>query len=170
MTVSKTIDHIQIKINIPNTSQEHPASFTSPNQDFVLAPKLSRQRGKILNYGALKTNAHIQIKIKIPYPVRNLQHPPKPQFRNQRTWIFFAPSKSRLRAKILNMIVSNTIDHILIKIKMPGPSQETPASSTAQNQDMDVLCTLKLKIESKSRLWLYQRPVTTSKSRSRCKP
>ena len=42
MTVSKTIDHIQIKINIPNTSQEHPASFTSPNQDFVLAPKLSR--------------------------------------------------------------------------------------------------------------------------------
>merc|ERR1712025_1429786 len=28
-------------------------------------------------------------------PVRNLQRPPKPQIRTYRTWMFFAPSKSR---------------------------------------------------------------------------
>ena len=49
------------------------------------------------------------------------------------------------------MGISNTSDHIQIKIKMPNPSQEPPASSKAQNEDlkeMYVLCTFKIKIES----------------------
>ena len=86
-------------------------------------------------------------------PVRNLQCPPKPQMRTWRTWIFFAPSKSRYRANIWTMVVSNTSDHIQIKIKMPNPSQEPPASSKAPNEDlkdMDVLCTFKIKIESQN--------------------
>ena len=44
---------------------------------------------------------------------------------------------------------SKVHDHI--KIKMSNPSQETPASSKAPNQDLkdiDVLCTFKIKIES----------------------
>ena len=48
------------------------------------------------------------------------------------------------------MGVSKTRDNIQIKIKMPKPSQEPPASSKAPNKDfkdMDVLCTLKIKIE-----------------------
>ena len=51
------------------------------------------------------------------------------------------------------MVVSKTINHIQIKIKMPNSSQEPPASSKAPNQDledMDVLCTLKIQIESKN--------------------
>ena len=51
------------------------------------------------------------------------------------------------------MGVSKTSDHIQIKIKMPNPSQEPPASSKAPNQelkDMDVLCTFKIKINSNS--------------------
>ena len=47
------------------------------------------------------------------------------------------------------MVVSS--DHIQIKIKMPNPSQEPPASSKAPNQDlkdMDVLCTFIIKIEN----------------------
>ena len=51
------------------------------------------------------------------------------------------------------MDVWNTIDHIKIKIKMPTPSQEPPASSKAPNEDlkdMDVLCTFKIKIESQN--------------------
>merc|ERR1711954_99838 len=86
-------------------------------------------------------------------PVRNLQYPPKPQIRTQRTWMFFAPSKSRYRAKIRNMGVPKTSDHIKIKIKMPNPSQEPPASSKAPNEDlkdMDVLCTFKIKIKSQN--------------------
>ena len=49
------------------------------------------------------------------------------------------------------MDIIKTSDHIQIKIKMPNPSQEPPASSKAPNEDlkeMDVLCTLKIKIES----------------------
>ena len=51
------------------------------------------------------------------------------------------------------MGMSKTSDHIQIKIKMPNPSQEPPASSEAQNEDlkdMDILCTFKIKIEDKN--------------------
>ena len=40
-----------------------------------------------------------------------------------------------------------------MKIKMPNPSQETPASSQAPNddlKDMEVLCTFKIKKESQN--------------------
>ena len=40
-----------------------------------------------------------------------------------------------------------------MKIKMPNPSQEPPASFKALNEDLkviDVLCTLKIKIESQN--------------------
>ena len=51
------------------------------------------------------------------------------------------------------MDVSKTIDHIHIKIQMPNPSQEPPASSKAPSKDlkdMDFLCTFKIKIESQN--------------------
>ena len=51
------------------------------------------------------------------------------------------------------MDVPNTSDHIRIKIKMPNPIQEAPASYKAPNQDlkdMNVLCTIKIKIESQN--------------------
>ena len=49
------------------------------------------------------------------------------------------------------MVVPKSSDHIKIKMKMPNPSKEPPASSKAPNQDlkdMDVLCTYKMKINS----------------------
>ena len=49
------------------------------------------------------------------------------------------------------MGVSNTSDHIQIKINMPRASKEPPASQKALNQDLkniDVLCTFKIKIRS----------------------
>ena len=51
------------------------------------------------------------------------------------------------------MSVSKTSDHVQIKIKMPNPSQEAPASSKAPNEDfkdMDVLCTLNIEGESQN--------------------
>ena len=55
------------------------------------------------------------------------------------------------------MGISKTNDHIQIKIKMPNPSQEPPASSKTPNEDLkdrDVLCTFMIKIESpKSNHW-----------------
>ena len=67
--------------------------------------------------------------------------------------MFFGPSKLRYRAKIQILGVSKTSDHIKIKMKMPNPSQEPPASPKAQNEDlkdMDVLCTFKIMLESQN--------------------
>ena len=74
-------------------------------------------------------------------------------------------SISRWRAKIRNMGISKTSDHINIKIKITNPSQEPPASSKSPNQDlkdMDVLCTFKIQIELKFKTSVYQRPMTIS--------
>ena len=49
-------------------------------------------------------------------------------------------------------------DHVQIKIKMPNPSQEPPASSKAPNddlKDMYVLCAFKIKIESQNSDYWY---------------
>ena len=65
--------------------------------------------------------------------------------------MFFASSKSRQKTKIGIMWLSKTSDHIQIKIKMPNPCQEPPASSKIPNQDlkdMDALCTFKIEVES----------------------
>ena len=53
------------------------------------------------------------------------------------------------------MDISKTSDHIQIKIKMPNPSQEPPASFKALNKDlkdMDVLCTFKIKLGSQTQI------------------
>ena len=93
MVVSRTSDHTKIKIKIINPSQEHPASSNAPNQDLKDMDVLSTFKIKIESQK--KTSDHIQIKIKIPTQVKNLQCPPKLQIRTLKTWMFFAPSKSR---------------------------------------------------------------------------
>ena len=48
---------------------------------------------------------------------------------------------------------SKVPDHSQIKIKISNPSQESPASSKAPNEDLkeiDVLCSFKIKIESQN--------------------
>ena len=67
-------------------------------------------------------------------------------------------------------------DHIQIKIKMPNPSQEPPASSKAPHEDLkdnDVLCTFKIKIEGQNLhhgfikdQWLYPNPDEDAKPQS----
>ena len=70
------------------------------------------------------------------------------------------------------MAVSKTSGHIQIKINILTPSQKPPAPNKAPNQDlkdMDDLCTFKIKEESKNLDYWCPKPMTTSKSRSRCK-
>ena len=58
------------------------------------------------------------------------------------------------------MGISETIEHIWIKIKMPNPGQEPSVSSKAPNkdlEDMDILCTFKIKIESQILEYWYIR-------------
>ena len=72
MGVSKTSDHIQIKIKMQNPGQEPPTSSKAPNDDLkemdVLCNfKIKIDSTKILNKAISKTSGHIQIKIKMPY-------------------------------------------------------------------------------------------------------
>ena len=51
------------------------------------------------------------------------------------------------------MGVSKTSDHIQIKIQLPNPSQDPPASFKAQNQDlkdMDGFSAFKIMVESQN--------------------
>ena len=72
MIVSKTTDHIQIKIKMPNSSQEPPASSKAPNQDGE--PKFGK--------GLYQTPVIIsKSRSRSQTSVRNLQNPSKPQIR-----------------------------------------------------------------------------------------
>ena len=75
MVVSKTSDHIQIKINMPNPSQEPPAPNKAPNQDLKDIDVLFTFKIKIESHimGVSKTSENIQIKIKMPNPSQD--HP-----------------------------------------------------------------------------------------------
>merc|ERR1712112_347001 len=63
MSVSKTTDYIQIKIQLSNSSQEPPASSKTW---MFLATSKSREGTKTWDLGVSKTSDHIQIKIMIP--------------------------------------------------------------------------------------------------------
>ena len=123
MCVPKTSDHIQINIRMPNPCQEPPTSSKAPNEDLkdmdVLCTIKIMIESQKLDHGCIKTSDHIQIKIKIP-----------------------------------------------------NPSQEPQASSKDPNEDVRGHgCSLHLQNqdrEQKFRSWVYKRPMTISKSRSRC--
>ena len=66
MGISKTSDHIQIKIKMPNLSQEAPASSKVPNEDLKDIDVLCTfkiKRAKIWIMGVSKTSDQIYIKI-----------------------------------------------------------------------------------------------------------
>ena len=134
MDVPKTSDHIKIKINMPNTSQEPPASPKAPWIFF--APSKSRQRAKIRNLGVSKNSDHIKIKIKIANP-RN-EHPASSKALNQdfKDTVVLCILKTRQKAKIQNRGLPKTTDYIQVNIKMPNANQEPPGSSEATNQDL----------------------------------
>ena len=144
---------------MPNPSEEHPVSSKAPNQDLkdmdVLCTFKIKTEGQNSDDGCLKdqwqypnqdqhakhqsvTSSILQIS-RWGIPVRNLQCPQKPQIRTLRTWMFFAPLKSRFRAKICNIDVSKTNEDL---------------------KDLDVLYKFKMKVEPKFRILQYQRPVT----------
>ena len=157
MYVPKTSDHIQIKIKMPNPSQEPPVSSEAPNLDLksmdVLCISKSRERAKIQIMGEPKTSDHIQIKFKIPNPRQEPSAYSKAPNEDLKDMDVLCTFKIKIESQIQIMDVLKTTDHFQIKIKMPKPSQEPPASFKAPNEDlkdMDVLCIFKIKIERKN--------------------
>ena len=89
---------------------------------------------------------HIKINIKMPNPSQEPPASSKAPNEDSRTLMFLAPSKPRKRAKIWQMGISKTSDHIQINIKMTNPSQDPSVSSEFPNEDLkdtDILCTFK---------------------------
>ena len=129
MDDTMTSDHIQINIMVQNPSQEPPVSSKAKNQDFkdieFLCTFKSRKRAKIQIRGVSRPVTISNPRSRSKTPVRNLQHPPKPPNRSQRTWVFFSSSKSRQRTKLQSVGLSKTSEHIKIKIKIQIPSQES---------------------------------------------
>ena len=123
MCVSKTSDHIQIKVKLPNPTQKLPVSSTAPNEDLkdidVLCTLKSRKRAKSLNLGVPKTSDHIKIKIVIS----NLsQEPPEPSK---------APNQDFKDIDVLSTfkikIESQNLDHGSIKHQWPYPNKDQDA-------------------------------------------
>ena len=85
MGISKTNDHIQIKIKMPKPSQEPPASFKASNEDLkdldLFEPSKPRLRAKFWHMGVSTTGDHIKNKIKIPNPSQ--EHPGSSKALNQ---------------------------------------------------------------------------------------
>ena len=131
------------------------------------APSKLRQRAKIWNMGLSQPSDYIQIKIKLNNPSQ--EPPASSETPNQELndMDVPSPSNSRQRPEIWNMGVSRTSDHIQIKIKMPNPSHELPVSSKSLSQnlnDMEVLYFQNQDREKKCGTWVYQTPVTISRS------
>ena len=125
MGVSKTSDYIQIKIKMPNPSQEPPASSKAPNEDLKDMDVLCTFKIKIESINL----DHGYIKNQWPYP--NQYQDAKPQ---SGTSSILKSPKSGLKGQ--------------------------KCSLRLQNLDR----------EPKLGSWVYQRPMTISKSRSRYQP
>ena len=103
--------------------------------------------------GVPKTSDHIQINIRVQNPS---QEPPvfsKAPYQDLKDIDVLCTLISRWRAKIWNMGVPKTSEHIQINVRMQTPSQEPPASSKVPNpdlKDMDVLCSFIFNIESQN--------------------
>ena len=176
MSVLETCDHNQIKIKIPKPCQEPPASSKAPNED-------SKDMDILCNFNIKLESQHLDHgcnKDQWPYPNQGQDAKPHPEppatskapNHDLKDIDILCTFKIWIEGQNLDHECSKTSNHIHIKIKFLNHSQEPPASSKAQNKDLTdlyVLYTFKIKRESQFGTWVYQRPVTISKTRSRCK-
>ena len=128
-------NHIQIKIKMPNPSQEPPASSKVPNEDLNDMDVLCTFKIEIES----QNSDHGCIKDQWPYPyqdqdaklqwgISSILQIPKWGLKGHRCSLHL---ENQDRAKIQIMVVLKTNDHMQIKINMSNPSQEHPASSKA---------------------------------------
>ena len=79
--------------------------------------------------------------------------PASSKIKTKTIWMTLALSKIKIHGQNSEHWYIKTSDLIQIKIKMPNPSKEPPASSKVPNKDLkdlDILCAYKIKIESQN--------------------
>ena len=74
--------------------------------------------------GVPQTSDHIQINIRMLNPIQKLPAPSKTPNQDNKDMDVLWTYKIKIESNIQIMAVSKTSDNILIKIKMPIPSQE----------------------------------------------
>ena len=123
MGISKTQDHIQNRIKMPNPSQEPPVLSKTHNQDLkdmdVFASSKSRKRGKIQNMGVSKTSHCIKIKIKMLNPSQEPQASSKAPNEDLKDMDVLCTFKIKRE--------SQNLDHQYIKDHKPYPNHNQDA-------------------------------------------
>ena len=153
MGLQKTSDHIQIKIKMPNPSQEPPSSSKAQNQDFKNMDVLCTFKIKIENKNSDHRCTKDQIKIQMQ---NSSQEPPvssKVPYQDLKDIDVLCIFKIKME--------SQNSEYGWNKDQWPYPYQYQDAKAQSwtssifqsRNQDlkdMDVLCTFKIKIESQN--------------------
>ena len=140
MGVSRTSDHIQIKIKMPNTSQEPWASSKDPSQDLEDMDVLCTFKVKIVSQNL----EHGYSKDQWPYPNQDerpvfSQEPPvssKVQTQKLKDMDLLCNYKIKIESQNSKPGISKFSVHIQFKIKMTKPSQEHPASSNFPKSEL----------------------------------
>ena len=179
MGVSKTIDHIQTKIKIPNPSKEPPTFSKAPNQDLKVMDVLCTFNIKIESqnwkHGCINNQLPYLNQGQIPKPQSGNSSPHKspksrhkghgcslhlqnkdkePKFRSGVYQRRVTISKSRLRCQTLvrNLQRPKANDPVQNMILMSN-LKDPPATSKAPREylkDMDIFFIFKIKIESQN--------------------
>merc|ERR1712239_81261 len=108
---------------------------------------------KLWTIGISKTSDYIQIKIKMPNPTHEAPASSKAPNEDLKDMDVLCTFKIKIKSQNFDHNIIKTSDHIKIKIKMPNPSQEHPASSKASNEDLKghgCFLHLQIKIESQN--------------------
>ena len=165
---------------MPNPSQEPPASYRASNESLkdmdVLCTFKIKWEPKFESLMFQRSVTISKSNQRCKTPVRNLQLPPKPTSRLKGYACSYQLQNQFELPKFWSWVMGilKSSDHIHIKIKMPNPSQQPPASSKAQNEDLkdiDVHCTFKIKIESKKfESLVYQRQMSITNHQHCPKP
>ena len=120
MGVSKTSDHIQMKIKMPNSNQEPPATSKAPNEDLKDMDVLCTFKYKIES----QNSVHGYIKDQWPYP--NQDQDAKPN--SQNSSILQSPKSGLKDIDILCSFKvksdSQILNHGCIKDQLPYQSQD----------------------------------------------
>ena len=157
MVISKTRDHIQIKIKMPNPSQEPPLSSKAPNEDLINMDVICIFKIKIEG----QNSDHGYIKDQWPYPNYNQDAKPKPETSSLLKipkWglkghgCFLSLQNQDGEPKFGSWINQRPVTICKSRTRFQPPVRISSFSKVPNEdlKDMDVLCTFKIKIESQN--------------------
>ena len=175
MGVSETSDHILIKNKIPDSSQEPPASSKAPNEDLKDMDVLCTFKIKIecqnLDHGCVRDQW--------PYPNQDQDAKPQsgtssvlqsPKWRHKGHGCSLHLQNQDKELKFWSKVDQGQLTRSTSRSKYPTPVRNLQCPLWLQSGLKGHECSLHFQNQDrdpKFETWVYQRPVTISKSRSK---